>query len=225
MYNPLFRFRGVSKPAGYFPRATLQTNTSQLAKQPYAPYSPLSIYGGQPARLRFIFVTGALADYNGKRFTVLSPDSLPITYEFHSGAAPAPPVVGIPIAVATAVGIATAFYNVMRVQSPFPHVGNYRAYYLLPGGSLEKWSVTTTPQPRVGLVQPFNGSYGNQKLFVEGSLNGILEINGITDYGSGGESPLFYGGIGLEVPLLWGKQRALGPSSGATVPSVTNPED
>jgi hypothetical protein len=212
----VFPYKAISSPSGYYPRPAFPGYRTQTKPGPYRTFA------GTPAISRWGFLSGVVADYNLNGWYFNYPEPFgQLRFAFYTGSPP-PFGVGIHLTVATAQGVATAFHDFMNTLAWPTELGygvkTFKAEYL---------DLNLRPQPapsiRVQLTQPFPGIEGNFLIPTDNALNDVVSINGVSAYED--FNPAFFGGTSLTMPLLWGKLRALGPTSPSTPPFVNTPID
>jgi hypothetical protein len=159
------------------------------------------------------YVTGTVANYDGDGFILrsvtdvrLGPAFIGQEFQYYVSPtpAPAPPIIGIDltgIPDAAGIGAATA----AAIQNA--DIG---------------FSVSFPPPLNTAIFwvyQNLPGVEGNTEIVPTGSAS--WNINGFDVFSN---TPLFYGGQSLDIPLLWGPQRAMGPST-ANTPRVVPGEE
>jgi hypothetical protein len=157
------------------------------------------------ARSLWSITDGTVANYNNGTFTLQSvadvKAGLPgTTFQFYVNPTPAPslPIIGINLTgLANAAAIGAAIFAAVNTAA----VG---------------FSVLTPGPTTASLIfmQNAPGSLGNTQ--IDTSIwSGLINGFGIED-----STVFFYGGQSLGIPLLWGPQRGMGPTTSDTVQGV-----
>ena len=183
---------GIGKPSGYSHyanpfRRPLGSGVGVGARAP----------AGNPAKFKIKVLSATIADFDGKAIIVPlvqatseSFDSRTFTFDDD-----APPP-----STATAInlqGLTTVAEIAAEISAAFTLAG----FVVRPGFELDE----------LWIFQPIGGDHGNQEITFTGDLTGEVSINDVTDLV--GFEVFMYGGNTIEVPLLWGPRRGLGPTT------------
>ncbi len=190
--NPL-NYHGIGIPAGYRrPSNPYYVNTGRpvalsVITRALAP-------AGARAKLEMTVLSTTLADFDAKALLLPLMIGGTFTKTFDDDAAPPSTATVIKI-----MGLTT----VAQIAAEIVASCNIAGVGHFPAVDHGDGSLT--------IYQPFGGDSGNGELEFTGDLTGELSVNGQTDLV--GMDVYFYGGNSVDVPLLWGPMRGMGPTT------------